>query len=230
MGDIRVGLIPDAHIPFHSERRLRELLDAIRGCEIIVIMGDWIDAYSVSSFDKNPLRKQRMPEEFAEAVKWLEVIRDENPDAEIHFIEGNHEERFMRYLIRQAPAFVGMKGMSIREQLELDRLRIIYHDSDGFELRGIRLKHGQVVAAKSGATAMKELEAHQCSGVSVHTHRMSMVWRTNREGQRMFWLEGGHVCDDDKADYVKNPDWQAGSWILTFDQDDNVDFEPVWLD
>lgn len=229
MGDITIGLIPDAHIPFHSERRLRELLDAIRGVDIIVIMGDLIDAYSVSSFDKDPRRKERMPEEFAEARRWLHIIREENPTAEIHFIEGNHEERFMRYLIKNAPAVVGMRGMSIREQLDIDELGIIYHDSDGFECHGVRLKHGQVVSSKSGATAHKEMDAHQCSGVSVHTHRMSMVWYTNREGQRMFWLEGGHVCDESKADYIKNPNWQAGSWILTVNGD-GVDFAPVWLD
>lgn len=226
---IQVGLIPDAHIPYHSERRLRELLDRIRGSDVIVIMGDLIDAYSVSNFDKNPLRKERMPEEFEEARRWLRIIRDENPTAEIHFIDGNHEERFKRYLIRQAPALLGLKGMSVKEQLELDDLYIIHHDSDGFDCYGVRLKHGQVVSNKSGATAHKELDMHQTSGVSVHTHRMSMVWYTNREGKRMFWLEGGHVCDETKADYVKNPNWQAGSWLLHIDED-AIDFSPIWLD
>lgn len=224
-----VGLIPDAHIPFHSERRLRALFDIVRGCDVIVIMGDLIDAYSVSSFDKDPRRKERMPEEFAEARRWLHILREENHDAEIHFIEGNHEERFMRYLIRHAPAVVGMRGMSIREQLDLDELGIEYHDSDGFEIGGVRLKHGQVVSQKSGATAHKELDQHQTSGVSVHTHRMSMVFYTNREGVKHFWLEGGHVCDEAKADYVKNPNWQAGSWMLHV-TDTDVDFTPIWLD
>lgn len=231
MADIRIGLIPDAHIPFHSERRLRALLDQIQGCDVIVIMGDWLDAYSVSSFDKNPARKERMADEFAEGRRWLHVLRDENPEAEIHFIEGNHEERFMRYLFRQAPALVGMRGMSIREQLDLDALDIKYHDSDGFDCHGVRLKHGQTVAARSGATAHKELDAHQTSGVSVHTHRMAMVWYTNREGDKHFWLEGGHVCDETKADYVKNPNWQAGSYMLFVDPDTkDVDFAPIWLD
>lgn len=191
-------------------------------------MGDLLDAYSVSSFDKDPRRKERMGDEFEEARKWLRVLREENPDAEIHFMEGNHEERFMRYLFRQAPALVGMRGMSIREQLDLDELGIEYHDSDGFELFGVRLKHGQVVSGKSGATAHKELDQHQTNGVSVHTHRMSMVWYTNREGKQMFWLEGGHVCDESRADYIKNPNWQAGSWMLTAGPD-GVDFAPIWL-
>lgn len=229
MTDIRIGLIPDAHIPYHSEPRLRALFDVIRGCETIVIMGDWIDAYSVSSFDKNPLRKERMPEEFAEARRWLRILRDENPDARIIFIEGNHEERFARYLIRQAPALIGLKGMSVREQLELDDLDIEHYDSDGLMLHGIRLKHGQAVRAKSGASAHSELDAHRTSGVSVHVHRMAMVWYTDREGNRHFWLEGGHVCDEAKADYVKNPNWQAGSWMLHVAKDGGIDFEPIWL-
>lgn len=228
--DIRIGLIPDAHIPYHHPKRLRELLDAIRGCEVIVIMGDLIDAYSVSSFDKDPRRKETMADEFAEARKWLRVIRDENPTAEIHFIEGNHEARFDRYIIRNARALVGLEGMSIREQLHLDKYNIKYHGEDGFMLHGVRLKHGQVVRSKSGATAHAELDAHGTSGVSVHTHRMSMVWHTNREGERHFWLEGGHVCDEAKADYTTNPNWMAGSWILHVDGDGGLDFEPIWLD
>lgn len=224
-----IGLIPDAHIPFHSERRLRALLDVIRGCDVIVIMGDLIDAYSISGFDKDPRRKERMPEEFAEARRWLRVIRGENPDAEIHFIEGNHEERFPRYLFRHAPALVGMRGMSIREQLDLDELGIEHHDSGGFMCHGVRLKHGSVVSGKSGATAHKELDAHVCSGVSVHTHRMGMVLHTDREGVKRFWLEGGHVCDESKADYTKNPNWQAGSWMLHVSAQ-GVDFTPIWLD
>lgn len=226
---ISVGLIPDAHIPFHSEKRLRELLDRIRGCDKIVIMGDLIDAYSVSSFDKDPRRKERMPEEFAEARKWLHIIRDENPHAEIHFLRGNHEARWDRYLFRQAPALVGLRGLSLQEQLDLDSLDIKYHGDDGFMLNGVRLKHGQLVRTKSGATAHAELDAHGTSGASGHTHRMSMVWSTNREGERSFWLECGHVCDETKADYCTSPNWQAGSWMLHFDGD-SVDFSPVWLD
>jgi predicted phosphodiesterase len=229
--DIRIGLIPDAHIPFHSERRLRALFDAIRGCDVIVVMGDWLDAYSVSSFDKNPARKERMADEFAEGRRLLRVLRDENPDAEIHFIEGNHESRFMRYLFRNAPALVGMRGMSIREQLDLDELNITHHGEDGFTLHGIRLKHGQIVRAKSGATAHAELDSHGTSGISGHTHRMSMVWHTNRDGDRRFWLECGHVCDESKADYCVSPNWQAGSYMLFVDADTGtVDFAPIWLD
>lgn len=223
-----VGLIPDAHIPFHDPVKLRQVLDNVRGCRVIVIMGDWIDAYSVSNFDKDPRRKERMPEEFAEGRRWLRILRDENPDAEIHFIEGNHEERFMRYLIQRAPALVGMRGMSIAEQLDLDELDIKYHDSDGFVLEGIRLKHGQVVSAKSGYSAHKELEAHNCCGVSVHTHRMGFACRTTREGQLQWWWEGGHVCDMDAAKYVKNPNWQAGHLVLHV-TDQGVEVTPIWL-
>lgn len=226
--NICVGLIPDAHIPFHDPKRLRQVFDNVRGCEHIIIMGDWLDAYSVSSFDKDPRRKERMPEEFAEGRRWLRILRKENPDATIDFIEGNHEERFMRYLIRQAPALVGMKGMSIREQLELDDLNIRYHDSDGFTAYGIRFKHGQVVSGKSGYSAHKELEAHNCSGVSVHTHRMGFACRTTREGILQWWWEGGHVCDETKAEYVKNPNWQAGH-LLLHPSPDGVEVTPIWL-
>lgn len=223
-----VGHIPDAHIPFQDSERLEQVFEDVRGCDHIILGGDWMDAYTISAFDKNPERRKRLKDEFAEGRRWLYLLREQNPEARIDFLEGNHEDRFRRYIWRRCPELAGLRGLSVPEQLDLDKLGINYHGSSGFTAYGVRFKHGSKVCQKAGYTAHAELAKHNTNGVSVHTHRLGFAVRTTAEGELQWWWEGGHVCDTDSAEYVDCPDWQAGHLMLLASPD-GVEVSPVWL-
>lgn len=227
-GGHRVLFVPDIHAPYHSEPMLEEVLDEAKRVETIILLGDVLDAYDISSFVRDP-RRRSFREEVDEAKGVLRRFRERNKLATIHFIEGNHEERFARYRRTNAPAFEGLLGMSIEEQLDLEAQRIIHHPRFGFVFEGRRMKHGDLVRSESGRTAKAEMDAHRCSGMSAHTHRLGQSSFMDKEGRLTEWWEAGHVCDVAQAEYVPSPNWVAGYLRGKILDDGRWKVEPVYL-
>jgi hypothetical protein len=213
-----IALVPDIHAPYHSESLFSQALEICKSASFIIVMGDLLDAYSISSFDKDPRRKHTFKDEREMGRELLNRLRLANKWAEMHFIEGNHEDRLRRYLWKKAPELADMPELTIRSQLALDSMRIHYHPMSGFKKWGRRFKHGEVVRPRGGYSAHGEMLAHRASGFSVHTHRMGHATFTDKEGVFTEWWEGGHLCDTTHAEYTTTMDWNAGMLIAHLDQ------------
>jgi metallophosphoesterase superfamily enzyme len=112
------GIISDAHWPFHDLRRdasgqfygayltaLQELKNA--GVQTVILNGDMMDCYQLSSHEKIEL-KRSWKWELDVGKKMLEHLRKFFGDGvRIIYREGNHEERFQRYLARKASELQG---------------------------------------------------------------------------------------------------------------------------
>jgi hypothetical protein len=112
------GIISDAHWPFHDLRRdasghfygayltaLQELKTA--GVQTVILNGDMLDCYQLSSHEKIEL-KRSWKWELDVGKKMLEHLRKFFGDSvRIIYREGNHEERFQRYLARKASELQG---------------------------------------------------------------------------------------------------------------------------
>lgn len=108
----RTGIISDVHVPFHHLERDKatgELyghyltaLDFLKEQKIqtLIINGDWIDNYQLSTHEK--LEKKRShKDELTVASKMLGHLREFfGNGVRIIYREGNHEERWQRYLGR----------------------------------------------------------------------------------------------------------------------------------
>ena len=104
--------IPDCHIPWHSASSWDLLmsiggdLQKSAGVDEINIMGDFADFYWCSLHPRLPEGMsvtETVRDEIYQVIKKLKEIRRIFPDAVINFIEGNHEYRLMRWLIKKAP-------------------------------------------------------------------------------------------------------------------------------
>jgi predicted phosphodiesterase len=225
--NLRVAVLPDIHIPYHDEALLERAMVIARGAAHIIIIGDLIDCYTISSFDKDPQRKHSLQDECDTAKLFLGRLRDENPDARIDLIEGNHEDRVRRFVWGKAPALSDWRSLTIPVALGLDAAGITYHPRSGFTAYGWRFKHGDVVSKGSGVTARAEMTAHRCSGVSGHTHRLGHATMMDKEGVRTDWWEAGHLCKVSDAEYANAPDWQAGMLLLHVANDSVTSVEPI---
>lgn len=225
-------VVPDPHCPFHCEAKTQHLLDDIKATKPthIVLLGDVIDAYSASSFDKNPSRRALIGEECRVGHDWLAAIRKAAGwAATIVMCEGNHEDRIRRLLWSKAPGLADLHALTIPALLKLDELNISYKGRAGFKLWDRRFKHGDLVTSKAGYTARREMEQHRCSGFSAHTHRLGAATFTDKEGVTTSWWEAGHMCDMGFVDYTSSPDWQGG-YLRLFDMSTDLRVEPVYLD
>lgn len=234
-------LYGDTHVPHHDPSALAVIQAIAEDTkpDFIVHMGDLLDCYSLSRFDKNPERKETLQDEIDQAREHLAVMRLASPNSRFIVLEGNHESRLKKILwnldgpasaLNQITAF--RKAMTWPSLLGLEELGIEWVPTDEQSkkrfLPKFILKHGTIVRNRSGLTAAAEQAKYNKSGSSGHTHRLGVIWHRDSNGSHV-WIETGCCCGLN-PDYTADPDWQQGCLFLSFDKETGaVAPEPVFI-
>lgn len=205
-------VISDLHIPQHHERAIDLvclILDRTSPDEVI-IAGDALEVYGLSSFDKDPTSPV-LEEELEEWVGIARMLIGAGPaHTKWGFIPGNHENRFVRWAMNH-PEVWGIKGLSLELLMDLDVLGIEYHPVEYEIVPGLLVaKHGSKVSQHSAYSAKGELlkEGHAISTITGHTHRMGAHYVTTRSGVRRAYENGCLRTQD--AEYGTSFNWQLG--------------------
>ena len=207
--------LPDSHGYLADPEAIAAALAFVRFYKPVRIfcLGDHVDFASISRFDKPPSDIVRIGEDLEACRDFMRQVRESAPDARIHYLKGNHEARFARFLWKhqEVAALLKAQGMELPNLLGLGDLNIEWEESGALEVTpAIIVKHGHVVRQRSGYTATGELERNGISGISGHTHRLGQVYKRSRAGV-MTWVESGCLCKYD-PDYMEGQvsDWQQG--------------------
>lgn len=119
-GPARVLILSDIHYPFHDREAL--ILAVEHGVKFkpthLLINGDMVDFYAGSSFETDP-SKRNMPEELRIANAGLEWLSKLFPKCRVIYKQGNHEQRWDRYIWRNAPALCGLVTTTFAAQFPL---------------------------------------------------------------------------------------------------------------
>ena len=212
----RIVQINDLHIPYHDKKTIEVFLKFLKDVKIdkLVIAGDLLDFYELSTFDKDPKRKFTIQDEIDQCYEVLKQFKEYCP--EIHFIKGNHESRLKRFLWKN-PSLASIKVLELSKLLNLDSLGIYYHEFE-YIFRKFRFTHGSIVRQDSGATAKAELLKYGSSMASAHTHRLGSYIKTDARGT-VGAYEGGCMCDL-QPEYIEGvPNWTQGFLVFDFDGD-----------
>lgn len=238
---VNAFLYGDTHFPFQDQRAL----DVVAGIsvdqrpDVLVHMGDLLDCYTLSRWDKNPERKETLQDEINAARMHLAQMRDLHPNARFIYLEGNHEDRLRRILWNlEGPAAVLAQLTAFRNSitwpalLGLDELHIEFVPYAEQSRRGFLpkfiVKHGTVVRGRSAYTANGEWSKYGMSGASGHTHRLGAFFHRDHNGNHV-WLETGCTCLL-TPEYMVDPDWQQGAVTVTFDVKTGApDTNPVYI-
>jgi predicted phosphodiesterase len=123
----RILFLSDIHFPYHNEESLITALNYGKDhdADCIYLNGDIIDCYQLSSFEKDP-KKRRFSQELAQVHKFFEILRREFPKANIYFKEGNHEERYWRFMRIKAPELLDIEAFTLASLLKLSEYNIQY--------------------------------------------------------------------------------------------------------
>ncbi len=121
-------MINDVHIPHHDWKALKllEVFLTDQKPDVFIINGDFLDMWGASQFDRVPKVGKSLMQEIRIGRKLLEKFREILPKAKIIYIEGNHDFRLRKYLLRNPPELYGLPGLSIPELLNLKELNITY--------------------------------------------------------------------------------------------------------
>ena len=218
----KVIFVGDTHAPFEDNQAIDVACQIIadESPDVLVHLGDLVDFYSISRFEKDPTRRLLLQDELEAGAYTLGKF-DQAVSVKTRklLFKGNHEHRLEKYINTHAPALAGLQRLQIPNLLGLGSLGWEYFDYDLELYPEFLIKHGNIVRQHAGYTARGEMDKTWMSGVSGHTHRLAMFSFTPRraflrEEQPPFWIENGCLCRMD-PDYAEgNFNWQQGFTIL----------------
>jgi len=184
----------------------------------IFYVGDIADFYGISKFDKNPGRRFRLQHERQWTMDMLDRHKRIVPEAKQVWLDGNHEERIVRYLWERAPELADLRdedgelALGVPALFGLTERGIQYTSYAGHvDYLGFLITHGNLLSKHSSYTAKQMSERFRSSGLSAHSHRLGMYNWTGIAGPQA-WYENGCLCRMD-PDYTHNPNWQQGFHI-----------------
>lgn len=115
--DENILVFGDVHIPYQDDLAIEAMLSFAEKENIssIIILGDLVDFYQISTFEKNP-KYRSIPEEIKLAKKFLIDLK-KRFKCEIILKEGNHEYRLKRYLLKNAKEIYELVENILEEKL-----------------------------------------------------------------------------------------------------------------
>lgn len=221
--------LSDIHFPTHNKAIVGKdgkiftfIKKSKRKFKKIFQIGDLVCNDHFSAHAKIPGEQENVLETFEMAKNfWTELRTAAGKDAEITFVEGNHELRLERYLVRQAPELLPLNVLTIPQLLELSKNNIKFKPyRQKLVVDGLKVTHGKLCRPQSGNSARAELKKNKFqTGVSGHTHRQGWIKDVDTA-----WLELGHLADPDPQmhSYLDDgeADWNPGFGIGTCCEDE----------
>lgn len=224
----RVLVLPDCHYPNHDADSIDLVLRAAKdiGVTSAIHLGDLLDFYSVSRWEKDAALAAEVGEISDEVRSALPLFNFLNSlkNGWI-WLEGNHEVRFKAYASK-SPTLRSL-GYSVKKLLnEVDSTILsncVYLESDTRLVLNPStvLEHGHNMGRSLKPKAEYALldDYPEQTSIIGHTHKIFNSHKTvhGRSGVPIIRsvYSVGHLSDETKQNYVKDPKWQEGFMILT---------------
>lgn len=213
-GPMRALILADSHIPYHDQTALDAALEygLEHSADFILLNGDIADCFSVSFWENDP-RQRCFPVERDAVRSFLRALRSRFPKARIVYKLGNHEERYIRYMMRKAPELLGLAEFEFQNVFGLPELKIQFVDG----MRPIRLGKLNVIHGHEYRFAISNpvnpargfflrAKTHCLGG---HLHQSSQHSEKNLEQKVVSTWSTGCLCDL-HPDYRPLNGWNHG--------------------
>jgi hypothetical protein len=207
-----VLIVADAHRPFHSRVWWDLLMQVGRFLKPkhLVVIGDFADFYAVSDHDKDPDRANRMDAELADVDQGLDEL-DSLGATDKLYIEGNHEDRLRRYLMKHPQL---ARVVSTEKLLKLKERGWEFVPYKRHAARGaVHFTHD--VGAAGRNAVFRALDLYSGSIVTGHTHRAAMIVEGTAVGGCRISAMFGWGGDVEQVDYT-NLAKARRDWALAF--------------
>lgn len=212
----RYVVVPDCHVPYHDVSLIALVTKIIKILKPngVIQLGDALDFWQISSYDKNPLRKKTMMDD----IKVYSGILDEwekalGRDGEIIQLEGNHEDRLRRYIWKHAKELADGWVRSVPEMLGFKKrsIKCTWHELANWQsckIGNCVFHHGHYFNMH---TAVGNLIKYPISLVTGHTHRFQYASNGTR-----FSVTLGHASNEHETAHQPTPTgWQQAIGIFT---------------
>lgn len=212
----------DVHFPYHSPDALEITIEhAISiGAKTILMMGDIVDCYQVSRWERDPSMRD-VKGEIEMFIDFIKSLKAAMPGVKIIYKFGNHEHRFDRYIMANAPELFNIDSIRLQNLLKLDELGIDYVSPMRIiKYKQLHLIHGHeyVFSINNPVNAARGLYLKaKKSAVTWHHHRSSEHTESAINGDMVTCWSSGCLCDL-KPEYMPLNSWNHG-FVEIHDQD-----------
>jgi predicted phosphodiesterase len=122
-------ILCDLHFPYQDNEAIECAINEglKQGCDSIILNGDALDCHMISDFVKDP-RKRKFKDELYSIRQFLASLRHTFPNANIYYKEGNHEERYWRYMRIKAPELFDIDAFDFPTLTHCDKHNVKWID------------------------------------------------------------------------------------------------------
>lgn len=206
---------------------LRVLYDTLKDIQpdIVCMNGDIFDCPEFGKYSVDP-REWDVVGRITSGLDIIRNIREAAPDAQIDFIEGNHEARVVKHLVEcsvpMKHLLSDMHGFDIRKLFGLDRFEVNYianadlHTFTDAQTRKEMTKNYKVYWKTLMAHHFPQGRSYGIPGFNGHHHKHE-VWSMHNVTYGSYeWhqMGGGHIRTASYCDGVK---WNNGFLVVTAD-------------
>jgi hypothetical protein len=206
---------------------LRVLLDTIKNVvpDVVCLDGDIFDVPEFGKYGVDP-REWDVVARMKAGISIIRQIREVAPQAQIDFIEGNHEARVVRHLLECSPAIKhilsGVHDFDLSRLFKLDELEVNYvANADLFTFTDAQVRKEIVKNHKYYwgcvlAHHFPEGRSHGMPGFNGHHHK-HLVWSEHNATFGSFqWhqMGAGHIRE---ASYCDGSKWNNGFLVVLAD-------------
>ena len=215
----KVLILPDLHIPYHENAAIDAAINygIKRDVNAILIDGDLIDFHWQSRFEKDP-RARSTKEEFDAARKMLKILRDTFPKARMIFKEGNHDERWEKWLYVKAPEIFDDAEFTLAARLMLGELHIeIVKEKLPISIGKLIVLHGHELQGGGGVNPARATFLKTLANVVIgHCHRTSSHTEPTLKGDVIVTNSMGCLCGL-FPDFARINKWNHGFGYVEHD-------------
>lgn len=215
-------VIPDLHFRFHDPRftdlilKILKIMAKRKGFAGVVQLGDFVDLWQVSEYDKDPERRETVLDDLLLYASWLDKAERLLPKKSVwHQLEGNHEKRITKFtgrrvpevykLMKTIPEVLGFPGRNLK-----GLTKWVWHPYtkwDSCRISDTVFHHGFYFSTH---VAAKNLSIYPANFVCGHVHRVQYV-----SNGAYFSATLGHGSDPRQTMHMPTPTtWQQALGIF----------------
>lgn len=194
----KVLLMGDLHMPYHYMPAIEVCLDYALSQDVdcIYLNGDIIDFYKISRWSKDPSRRN-IQEELDIVHAFLNGLSGFG--LPIYYKMGNHEDRWNRYLLDNAPELYSINAIQLDKVLKLDELDIeLIESRQRAQFGSLNVIHGHEFGQSffNPVNPARGLFLRaKTSTIAGHNHQTSSHHENNLNGKQTACFSLGCLCD-----------------------------------
>jgi len=193
----RVLILSDLHFPYQDNQSIKAAINYGKEMKAncILINGDLIDFATISRHEKD-WRHRSVAHEFETVRSFLSELRRHFPKAKIVFKEGNHDERWEKWLFLKAPEIFDDSEFKLATRLRLPELKIdIVQDKLPVKIGKLTVLHGHELQGGGGVNPARATFLKTIDNVLIgHCHRSSQHTEPTLNGNIIVTTSQGCLC------------------------------------